>query len=115
MLYWVSICTVIQGTADVDKHLSQGELARTIEFCTHVFEPTLPSERDAVLAKLKSRANAYKSGTGPVLVDATNAAVAGPIGTGMNGPGKYSAIKLEAFNAELTTEEQRILDQLKAR
>ncbi|KAI5117936.1 hypothetical protein M0805_009444 [Coniferiporia weirii] len=43
---------VIQGAADVDKRLSQDELSKTLEFCTHAFEPTLPEDRAAVLAKL---------------------------------------------------------------
>lgn len=97
---------VIQGTADVDKHLSQEELARTIEFCKHAFEPTLPEDRDAVLAKLKSLAEQSNVGAGIVLADATNLS---------SGKGEHAAVKPEAFKVELTEGEQNILNQMKAR
>lgn len=59
--------SVIQGQADAptistsasnptSNKLSQSELAKTLDFCTHAFEPTDPAERARVLAKLEGSA-----------------------------------------------------------
>ncbi|KAH8110866.1 FAD/NAD-binding domain-containing protein [Phellopilus nigrolimitatus] len=81
---------VIQGTADVGgAGLSQAELARTLEFCAHAFEPTLPEERAAVLDKLAAASAA--EGATP------------------------EAVAAAARDARLTAEEQRVLDHINAR
>jgi hypothetical protein len=46
------ISTVIQGAVDVDKSLTQAEIAQTIEFCVQAFGTASPKEQDAVMHKL---------------------------------------------------------------
>ncbi|EJD07853.1 FAD/NAD-binding domain-containing protein [Fomitiporia mediterranea MF3/22] len=48
---------IIQGTADVNSKLSQDVLSKTLDFCAHAFEPTLPEDREAVLKKLNGSAS----------------------------------------------------------
>ncbi|KAF7168573.1 hypothetical protein CNMCM5623_001555 [Aspergillus felis] len=43
---------IIQGTVDVDKSLTQVEIAQTIEFCVQAFGTAGPKEQDAVMQKL---------------------------------------------------------------
>ncbi|KAI5115888.1 hypothetical protein M0805_004499 [Coniferiporia weirii] len=45
---------VIQGSLDVNKPLSQADLAKTLEFCSNLFESTQPEERDAVVEKIET-------------------------------------------------------------
>ncbi|KJK66575.1 Tryptophan halogenase [Aspergillus parasiticus SU-1] len=43
---------IIQGTADVDKNLTQAEIAQTIEFCVQAFQTASTDEQDAVMTKV---------------------------------------------------------------
>ncbi|KAE8337078.1 hypothetical protein BDV24DRAFT_177948 [Aspergillus arachidicola] len=43
---------IIQGTADVDKNLTQAEIAQTIEFCVQAFQTASNDEQDAVMTKV---------------------------------------------------------------
>ncbi|KAG1896578.1 putative halogenase [Suillus fuscotomentosus] len=43
---------VIQGTADVGKALTEDELQKTMDFCSHLFAPTDPEMHSAVKARL---------------------------------------------------------------
>ncbi|KAI5115143.1 hypothetical protein M0805_001127, partial [Coniferiporia weirii] len=45
---------VIQGSLDVNKPLSQADVAKTLEFCSNLFESTQPEERDAVVEKIET-------------------------------------------------------------
>ncbi|KAI5119655.1 hypothetical protein M0805_007746 [Coniferiporia weirii] len=45
---------VIQGSLDVNKPLSQADVAKTLEFCSNLFESTQPEERVAVVEKIGS-------------------------------------------------------------
>ncbi|TAQ85368.1 hypothetical protein B7494_g6309 [Chlorociboria aeruginascens] len=82
---------IIQGTADVSTKLSQAELSKTLDFCTNAFEPTLPEERAAVMEKLGT------SGTTKVETD------------------EKVKEKSEAFQANLTAEEERVMKHIRAR
>lgn len=46
--------TVIQGTVDVDKTLTQAEIAQTINFCVNAFQNAGREEQDALMNKIKS-------------------------------------------------------------
>ncbi|THH00060.1 hypothetical protein EW145_g7143, partial [Phellinidium pouzarii] len=86
---------VIQGAADIDRRLSQDELKKTLDFCANAFEPTLPEDRAAVLAKLSS----------------STAATATP----SSGPLTIPSAKTPFYDANLTKEEQRVLAHINAR
>ncbi|GBF64191.1 flavine halogenase [Trichophyton mentagrophytes] len=45
---------IIQGTVDVDKTLTQAEIAQTINFCVNAFQNAGREEQDALMNKIKS-------------------------------------------------------------
>lgn len=57
-------CAVIQGTADVNKELTEDELQKTMDFLRHVFIPIEPSTQAAVNARMDRN---ILSVQGPVL------------------------------------------------
>ena len=78
---------VIQGNADVaDKKLTQDELDKTLDFCASAFEPSQQAEREAVLAKVESVSEK-----------------------------KETAEVGKAFNANLSKEEEKVLNHIQAR
>jgi flavine halogenase len=58
--------TVIQGTADVRRTLSEDELAKTMNFVSKVFSPTDPEMHEAVGARLGPDLIAPE---GPIMLD----------------------------------------------
>ena len=104
---------VIQGTADVsnaDGKLSQNELNKTLDFCAHAFEPTLPEDRQTVLEKLNGLTIDHKpsSISCPISANANGA-------PGANGHAPVKDKESDTFNTSLTAEEQRILAHIRAR
>lgn len=51
---YLTICTVIQGTADADVSgkLTHDEVVKTVDFCLEAYKETSPEERKAVLDKV---------------------------------------------------------------
>ncbi|KAF3483149.1 CrpH protein [Arthroderma uncinatum] len=45
---------IIQGTVDVDKNLTQAEIAQTIDFCMQAFQNAGREEQDALMNKIKT-------------------------------------------------------------
>ncbi|KAK2811574.1 hypothetical protein FQN49_008443 [Arthroderma sp. PD_2] len=45
---------IIQGTVDVDKNLTQAEIAQTIEFCVQAFQNAGREEQEALMNKIKT-------------------------------------------------------------
>ncbi len=52
LLISLTSITVIQGTADVGKTVSEDELQKTMDFCKDIFAPTDPQMHEAVGARL---------------------------------------------------------------
>lgn len=51
----LAACTVIQGTADAGKKLTEDELQKTMDFVKGVFAPTDPEMYEAVGARLDEK------------------------------------------------------------
>ncbi|EAW23435.1 uncharacterized protein NFIA_021440 [Aspergillus fischeri NRRL 181] len=55
---------IIQGTVDVDKSLTQAEIAQTVECCVQAFGTASPEEQDTVMHKLAAINNLTRSPEG---------------------------------------------------
>lgn len=109
---WLTRCStlVIQGAADIDKNLSQAELAKTLDFCAHAFEPTEPAEREAVLAKVEGT-NGHTSAT-----TTNNAASNGSANANVKETSDPKVVAAAAaFSSKLSAEESRVLQHVQAR
>ena len=110
--------SVIQGAADMDvtmdvngqisgrPRLSQEELSKTLQFCSHAFDPTLHEERKVLLDKLNQQKKEVEVRTNlntDLLADASDKIR------------NIQAEKKRAFNAQLSEEEMRVLKHVKAR
>ncbi|OBZ66791.1 hypothetical protein A0H81_13348 [Grifola frondosa] len=57
---------VIQGSADVGKFLTEGELQKTMDFCRHLFAPTTPEMYSSVRKRVNPE---LMSSSAPVLTE----------------------------------------------
>ncbi|KAL5521035.1 hypothetical protein ACEPAG_8957 [Sanghuangporus baumii] len=125
---------IIQGTADVNNsRLSQDELNKTLDFCAHAFEPTLPEDRQSVLNKVNNinLSLSLSSTSGPLPNSNSNSntntnssaseKVSGPNGhTLISTPTSTSTSEntpasKDRLDTSLTDEEHRILAHIRAR
>ncbi|KAL5505034.1 hypothetical protein ACEPAH_7697 [Sanghuangporus vaninii] len=108
---------IIQGTADVgNDRLSQDELNRTLDFCAHAFEPTLPEDRQSVLDKVSNIKN-ISSSPADRLDSSSTANISGADGhtlTPTSTTKDTPALK-DSFDTALTASEHRILAHIRAR
>ena len=85
--------TVIQGSADISCGVPQAELSETIRFCANAWDGTKPDARASILEKIR---RAIDSISGPPSEEDHQA-------------------KIEAMKSNLSEEEKRVLDYVRAR
>ncbi|KAL5483577.1 hypothetical protein ACEPAI_8809 [Sanghuangporus weigelae] len=108
---------IIQGTADVgNDRLSQDELNKTLDFCAHAFEPTLPADRQSVLDKVNNNSNLSLSSTaGPDSSASEKPACATGHTSASTSTLKNAHAPKDGFDTALTDEEHRVLAHIRAR